>query len=102
MVNFYEDDDPEGEAPVVKTQAELTLQNLLQKQLSTAHRLERVEFEEVTQNMYCIGHASSGVGTLAQFRENELRKEDNDYEQPGNNQAHPQKFLKRVLVGSHY
>jgi hypothetical protein len=38
MVNFYEDDDPEGEAPVVKTQAELTLQNLLQKQLSTAHR----------------------------------------------------------------
>lgn len=94
MVNFYEDDDPEGEAPVVKTQAELTLQNLLQKQLSTAHRLERVEFEEVTQSMYCIGHASSGVGTLAQFRENELRKEENDYEQPGKNQAPPQKFLK--------
>lgn len=102
MVNFYEDDDPEGEAPVVKTQAELTLQNLLQKQLSTAHRLERVEFEEVTQSMYCIGHASSGVGTLAQFRENELRKEDNDYEQPGNNQAHPQKFLKDLNKQKRY
>lgn len=101
-MNLYEDDDPEGEAPVVKTQAELTLQNLLQKQLSTAQRLERVEFEEVTQNMYCIGHASSGVGTLAQFRENELRKEDNDHQQPGNNQAHPQKFLKDLNKKKRY
>eukprot|EP01018_Ginkgo_biloba_P025067 Gb_26417 [translate_table: standard] len=95
MVNFYDDDDREGEAPLIRTQAELTLQNLLQKQLSTTGRLEQVEFEEVTQSMHCIGHGYSGVGTLAQFRENELlQKKESDYTQASSNLAQLQGVVK--------
>ncbi|KAH9313369.1 hypothetical protein KI387_028404 [Taxus chinensis] len=102
MGNFYEDDDGEGDAPLIRTQAELTLQSLLQKQLSTTSRLEQVVFEEATHNMRCIGHGFSGVGTLAQFRENEIhQKEDSNCEQSGISVVHPQRFNKvsRVVDG---
>lgn len=63
--------DHEGEVPVIRTEAEITLKRLLDKQLSTAGRLEQVEFQEATESMHCLGYGSSGVASLSEFLENE-------------------------------
>ncbi|XP_057847027.2 uncharacterized protein LOC131056780 [Cryptomeria japonica] len=103
MGTFFEDDDREGDGPLIRTQAELTLQNLLQKQLSTKNRLEQVVFEESTHNMRCIGHGFSGIGTLAQFRENEIQqKEERNCQQSSISLAHSQMFINDVKTRKRY
>ncbi|KAI5054607.1 hypothetical protein GOP47_0029752 [Adiantum capillus-veneris] len=59
-------DDDEGEPPT-RSQAEITLKHLLDKQLSTTARLEQVEFQQATESMYSSVHASSGISTLQDF-----------------------------------
>jgi hypothetical protein len=41
-------------------------------------RLELVDFEEATESMRCIGHASAGVASLAEFREHSQRQRQAD------------------------
>ncbi|KAG0616977.1 hypothetical protein M758_5G156600 [Ceratodon purpureus] len=55
--------------PPLNSHAESTLQLLLDRQLSTTGRLELVDFKEGTESMRCIGHASGGVASLAEFQE---------------------------------
>lgn len=62
------DNSQEG-GPPPYSQTESTLQQLLDRQLSTTGRLELVDFREATESMRCIGHASGGMASLAEFQE---------------------------------
>ncbi|KAJ7569802.1 hypothetical protein O6H91_01G095000 [Diphasiastrum complanatum] len=60
--------------PQIKTEAELTLQYLLDKQLATSGRLEQVDFKEATEDFCDVGHSCAGVSTLAEFRKQRLEQ----------------------------
>ncbi|XP_024365077.1 uncharacterized protein [Physcomitrium patens] len=70
-------DSQEG-GPPLNSQAEATLQQLLDRQLSTTGRLELVDFKEATESMRCIGHASGGVASLTEFQEHAEKQRQAD------------------------